>query len=237
MSLLLDRYSFLVWLQRLPLSLPSHLVGWTYIAHPRISLRLIEGETWSSRLNQSRHSLVSVCGKHLTTISNVFEALLGPHFREGHSQHTILNTLLLPEDDPESMELLCKLAHLPLTNVSDVKPNQLEGLVIVCDKSGCAKKLHMFFQAVLAKWLANHTRSAIEHDGLRVLDALSLAFLVKDAGAFNVWHELLQRCTSHSRWSTATNRMRRPAKRPASESLCVSPPLAGLLCYHHPRPW
>ena len=94
-----------------------------------------------------------VASKHLTTVSKVFEALLGPHFQEGQTQHDASNPLELPDDHPEATELMCKLAHHKVTTILDIEARELPGLTVVCDRYDCTGYFEIHVKGVLEKWL------------------------------------------------------------------------------------
>ena len=99
----------------------------------------------------------------------------------------------LPDDDPQGewMILMCRLAHHTVTEVHEIKPKDLEGLILVCDKYGCAASFKFHLHTIMANWLADHKRALSEENttttyaGLHILDALCMAYLTQDAECFN----------------------------------------------------
>ncbi len=127
--------------------------------------------------------------KHLTIVSKVFEALLGPHFAEGQESHVASNPLCLLDDDPRALELLCKLAHHKITKTSDISAKDLGGLVIACDKYDCLASFRLNFHVVLKDWLASSSEQdwsgyKRSYSGITLLEALCIAFIADDEAAF-----------------------------------------------------
>jgi len=87
-----------------------------------------------------------VSSKVLTVVSPIFNAMLGPNFREGkelaESTPSAVFEMELSEDGPKAMKLLCLMAH----SRSDSIPHMmifsaLEILVVLCDKYDCMQAI------------------------------------------------------------------------------------------------
>ena len=142
--------------------------------------------------------LMMLSSKHMTVISKVFQALLGHHFSEGQIQHDDQNPLLLPDDDPKAMSLMCKLAHHKIMQLSDIQANDLESLVVVCDKYDCVTAFKINFHAVLREWSNESKKHCWNHgtdlvyearpmyEKVHLLSALSIGFLTKDPPSFRI---------------------------------------------------
>jgi hypothetical protein len=134
--------------------------------------------------------LLRVCSKNMAMVSKVFDALLGPRFREGQTQHDSDDPLSLPDDDPNAMAVLCKLAHFKITKESEVKALDLAELVFLCDKYDCIGTFGVFLRSVLARWLkeksvANHSRTPRNnHQQIHLMTAFAIAFLINDTESF-----------------------------------------------------
>jgi hypothetical protein len=81
---------------------------------------------------------LKVSSKVLTAASRYFEALLGPHFREGQtliqSGTVIVPT---PEDDPQAMSDMCNLLHgrsIPELLSQSILASRILHLAITLDK-------------------------------------------------------------------------------------------------------
>lgn len=106
----------------------------------------------------------------LRVASPVFAAMFGPHFREGRilSEETP-GELPFPDDDPESMKLLCKLLH---HQISESELPSIDGLLefaVLVDKYDCRRAVFRTANA----WLEEHFARAQEDD--EQLDAKFLA--------------------------------------------------------------
>lgn len=68
-------------------------------------------------------------------MSPVFKAMLAPRFREG----SVLSTtgeveIALPDDDPETLELLCNIVHMTGDIPTQLASTRILTLALLCDK-------------------------------------------------------------------------------------------------------
>lgn len=88
----------------------------------------------------------------LRIASPVFEAMLGPSFKEGRSTYDASTPLELPEDDPSATTNLCQILHWNSKCVNTTESDWLQKLAVVCDKYGCAQKLREYFQVKMTSY-------------------------------------------------------------------------------------
>lgn len=81
----------------------------------------------------------------LRTVSSVFNAMLGPHYREGANLSSDCPKVIpLPEDDPEAMEIIFNIIHFRLDAVRDqFEPEDVLCLAIATDKYDLAQALRL----------------------------------------------------------------------------------------------
>lgn len=95
--------------------------------------------------------------RHITLISPVFRAMLGPDFVEGQSTHNTIKTALrLPEDDVKGMRLLFQLAHWQITDPKEIDVEAFPELLVACDKYGCFLTFKFLLKAVWDNYLAEN---------------------------------------------------------------------------------
>ena len=78
---------------------------------------------------------------HMSEASSVFAAMFDGRFLEGQSSTTdAQREVLLPDDDPESMTILCKIVHFQADDVLEsVTLDALADFAILCDKYDCIR--------------------------------------------------------------------------------------------------
>ncbi|XXG99310.1 hypothetical protein Hte_005647 [Hypoxylon texense] len=91
----------------------------------------------------------------LRTVSPVFKAMLGPHFREGANLSSDRPTVIpLPDDDPEAMEVLFNVVHYRLDAVKkryDVE--EMLYMAIALDKYDLTRALRLSIPGSIPGWL------------------------------------------------------------------------------------
>ena len=75
--------------------------------------------------------LMRVSQKHLTMVSPIFEAMLGPKFAERQTVHNSTNPLKLLDDEIKGMTLMCKLAHHKIESTDGISAAELKSLVLL----------------------------------------------------------------------------------------------------------
>ena len=83
-----------------------------------------------------------VSSKVLSLAPPVFKALFGPKFAEG--QFVIDNARLieLQDDDPETLDIMCRLFHHEPAPPSPIGIERLEKMAIIADKFDCVRAMH-----------------------------------------------------------------------------------------------
>lgn len=123
---------------------------------------------------------LQVSSKVLSLASQVFKAMFGPYFAEGHAISSNRPCRInLAEDDPNSMTTLCNILHHRTQSVPR-KPGLLfiERLVVLIDKYNCSDSLKAWTQL----WLMVLQTEA--EDPSAVGRLLYPAFICDDAHAF-----------------------------------------------------
>jgi hypothetical protein len=82
----------------------------------------------------------------LRTVSSVFNALLGPRYSEGiNLSSDTPKSIPLPEDDPETMEIIFNIVHFRTDTFSDqLEPEALIRLAIAIDKYDMVQALKVY---------------------------------------------------------------------------------------------
>jgi hypothetical protein len=103
----------------------------------------------------SRYMRISA--KHLTMISSTFRALLGSGFAESQTAHDTIETAVkLPEDDPDGMRTMFRLAHHQVQDPRDVDVGALTQVLVACDKYDCFKVFRFILREAWLRWLLYH---------------------------------------------------------------------------------
>ncbi len=156
---------------------------------------LIVGSEPSQVVRLRVHSLF------LKSVSKVFAAMFGPHFREGMAASGKQpKEILMPGDDPEAMTVLCRVIHHQYHEIPDIlQPPTVLHVAQAADKYDCLNLL----KNAKTRWLdpypdlrmrarlPEETQMSelrnidqIEH-GMEYLGCLvAVAYLLDDAGAF-----------------------------------------------------
>ena len=150
-------------------------------------------------------TLLRMSSSLLMRVSNVFQAMLEGKLVEATIKHDANDPLKLPDDDPHAMELMCNLLMYQIGDFKEIDPAQLPGLTVVCDKYQCLTSLRVWFEMRLSRFVFGIEGPAfkkeaetflVEHDGLKYLDALAVAYLIDNAVYFeHISHEVLMRYT------------------------------------------
>ncbi|KAE8844230.1 hypothetical protein HRS9122_05333 [Pyrenophora teres f. teres] len=87
----------------------------------------------------------------LSLASPVFDAMFNGNFTEGQGLSSASpKKVALPDDDPESMTLFCKLVHMQTTELEyGISFDLLADLAIVCDKYRCTESVRSWLQPEL----------------------------------------------------------------------------------------
>lgn len=82
----------------------------------------------------------------LSFASPVFAAMFGGHFAEGQDLSSARpQEVSLPEDDPVSMEILCNIAHMKISEMpAEMEHTALADFAILCDKYRCIDTIRSF---------------------------------------------------------------------------------------------
>lgn len=117
--------------------------------------------------------------------SPVFKAMLGPAFVEGATSYTEENSPHLPNDDPQSLTLLCAILHHQCDAIDDF--GQLAGLTVLADKYQCIRSIKPFVSSLLGPMCgpdALQRQSWIGRQWISIEDVMSIAHLVHDQRMF-----------------------------------------------------
>lgn len=139
------------------------------------------------RIGTTDARLMRVSSKHVSTISKVFEAMLSPNWLEGQTTYSAESPLALPEDSPEDMEILLRLAHFKIHNLDQIPSDRLPGLLICCDKYDCFEVFRFWLDCVRIYWY--HGLRA-EKDVSTLLQGVCIAHVFDDSKQFS---ELIDR--------------------------------------------
>ena len=149
--------------------------------------------------------LLRMSSSVLMRVSNVFQAMLEGKFVEATIKHDANDPLMLPEDDPHAMELMCKLLMYQMSDPTELDPAQLPRLTVICDKYQCLTSLRVWFYMGIndfeffipdPAFKKGVKTSFIEHDGLKYIDALAIAYLIDDRLNFrSISHEVFMTYT------------------------------------------
>ena len=87
----------------------------------------------------------------LKNASKVFNAMFGPHFREGQDLHgNYPKEIPMLDDNADALTIICRILHLRNDSISDsLTPNEVLQIAIAADKFDCVMRL----KAHTAKWL------------------------------------------------------------------------------------
>lgn len=117
-----------------------------------------------------------VSSKALSLASPVFAAMFSPHFKEVSALSPVHpSEVVLPEDDPDAMTLLCNCLHFQTDKIPrDLKFPLLKALAILCDKYDAAKAISPWSILWLQKWDTAECEDGFE-GLLKVIYALDCA--------------------------------------------------------------
>lgn len=129
---------------------------------------------------EGRFMRVSI--KTLSLASEVFNTMLGPKWIEGQTTHSAENPLALPEDDPQAMEILFKLAHLKIHNPDEIPTDCLPGLLVVCDKYGCFNTFQYWLSHTKERWFSGNGKPETTQE---LLQGICIAHIFDDSDKFS----------------------------------------------------
>lgn len=100
----------------------------------------------------------------LSLASPVFEAMFNGNFVEGQNLSAASPKLVaLPDDDPESVTLLCRIIHLRTTEITEtISLPRLADLAVVCDKYQCTEAVSSWARVQIAQKLSGPDSPAFE---------------------------------------------------------------------------
>jgi hypothetical protein len=101
---------------------------------------------------------VLVSRRHVSKASPVFRTMLAkPAWAEGASQ-----VVRMPEDNPEAMLLLLRVAHLEFASIpTTIAQQTLYQLAVMCDKYDCVEMLQPWIKV----WLKSNDLTSLERAG------------------------------------------------------------------------
>jgi len=93
------------------------------------------------KLGAQGETRLLVSTAHMSEASSVFAAMFDGRFLEGQSSTTdAQREVLLPEDDPGSMTILCKIVHFKADDVFEsLTLDALAEFAILCEKYDCTR--------------------------------------------------------------------------------------------------
>jgi hypothetical protein len=103
----------------------------------------------------------------LKNASTVFNAMFGPHFKEGQDFHeSSPKEIFLPEDDADALIVICKILHLRNDSIPiSPTPSEVLQMAITADKFDCVMRLDVHID----KWLnPGNTQDILELGRLSV---------------------------------------------------------------------
>lgn len=119
----------------------------------------------------------------LMKTSAVFNAMLGPNFREGQMSGSVQSKreIELPDDNPGAMGYMCKLLHLKGPLPLDSSKNILK-LGVIVDKYGCADTIRLQSNGILLLYLDDKRCDKLKYEWARNVTAA--AYLLDNPSAF-----------------------------------------------------
>lgn len=129
----------------------------------------------------------------LTFTSPVFNALFGPHFREGQQARSSTSPveIALPEDNSAAMMRICEFLHFKSPHMPSDPSHWhvcLLALAEAVDKYALATALHTQLSALLFSWL-HHNKNC--SNLFMVADIVAAAYLLAQAQPFKIATEML----------------------------------------------
>ncbi|KAL1390801.1 hypothetical protein HDK64DRAFT_251464 [Phyllosticta capitalensis] len=117
----------------------------------------------------------------LRNASEIFRAMLGPHFNEGKNLTCeIPKEIPLPDDHPEAMHLLCSMLHHVNDPDDTPAPYLLKELAIVVDKYFCVT----YTQDTTNKWLDTTLDQSENWTFKQLVGLLRTSYLLRSESAF-----------------------------------------------------
>ncbi|USW55797.1 Putative BTB/POZ domain-containing protein [Septoria linicola] len=130
---------------------------------------------------------LQVSSATLSSISPVFKALLGPHFREGQQPRSSSNpvSISLPDDESDDMNRLCQIAHLKFEeDLESLYCDDILQLAVLVDKYDCSALLQPQSAGILLSWLLNHPPGHVSFTPVSIWRIALAAFLMRSMQAF-----------------------------------------------------
>ncbi|KAI5357014.1 putative SKP1/BTB/POZ domain superfamily protein [Septoria linicola] len=134
--------------------------------------------------DKQRHQVSSAT---LSSISPVFKALLGPHFREGQQPRSSSNpvSISLPDDESDDMHRLCQIAHLKFEEgLESLYCDDILQLAVLVDKYDCSALLQPQSAGIFLSWLLNHPPGHVSFTPVSIWRIALAAFLMRSMQAF-----------------------------------------------------
>lgn len=127
--------------------------------------------------------LMRVSGKRVSTVSKVFEDTLSPNLICGTTSYALDDTVSLPTDDRQIMEILFKMAHSEIHSADPIPTDRFPKLLIACDKYDCFDVFRYWLESVKDRWndTIAHTNNAPV-----LLQSACIAHMFDDAAKFGV---------------------------------------------------
>ncbi|KIW46492.1 uncharacterized protein PV06_02161 [Exophiala oligosperma] len=159
---------------------------------PRLQdLRSQEEELGRETSSSSRHYVrLLVSSTFLTHASPVFKVMLDGRFAEGQLTLSKQNppTIALPEDDPDTVALLCKILHLIGDIYQRVTGKQLIKLAVISDKYNCSRSLVPWFRGQLHQFTIPATgifdQVALDRREMSLEQVILISYLIDDNEMF-----------------------------------------------------
>lgn len=142
-----------------------------------------EGDTVVKVGGGAEGRLMRVSIKTLSLASEVFKVMLGPNWIEGQGTHSAERPLTLPEDDPQAMEILFKLAHFKIRDPDEIPVECLTRILLACDKYGYFDVFRRWLSPVKERFYRIKSESKIVQD---LLDGVCIAHMFDDSNRFSI---------------------------------------------------
>lgn len=146
-------------------------------------------------VGKEKRGKLRVSSSMLTQTSRVFEALLGPHFKEGQQERNSSNPVevALPDDDLEIMAIICTQLHPGSSigisqSISTAQGDLLLQYAITADKYDLIEVLKLQAQGLLLSWLCNKKYT---HDLNNLGNIITASYLLHQSQAFQMATEKL----------------------------------------------
>lgn len=144
--------------------------------------------------------LMRISSKQVSTVSKVFKAMLGPNWIDNPTTYTSNNPLLLPEDDPQAMEFLFKMAHFKISgsSLNNMPTDSLFSLLVSCDKYDCFYAFRSWLEPVSIRWYHEFNFFAGKNDLSNTLKGIGIAELFNNTTQMCYYINCLYGCDAAS---------------------------------------